>query len=49
MTLEESQEEIKDLKAKVSEFRDNNVKLKEQIEAFDGIDAAKVRELLATE
>lgn len=49
MTLEESQEEIKDLKAKVSEFRDNNVKLKEQIEAFDGIDAAKVRELLATQ
>jgi len=49
MTLEEAQEEIKDLKVKIGEFRDNNVKLKEQIEAFDGIDAAKVKELLATQ
>ena len=49
MTLEEAQEEIKDLKIKVGEFRDNNVKLKEQIEAFDGIDAAKVQDLLATQ
>jgi predicted RNase H-like nuclease (RuvC/YqgF family) len=49
MTIEEAQEEIKDLKVKVNEFRDNNIKLKEQIEAFDGIDADKVKELLATQ
>jgi len=60
MTLEEAEAKIKeleekaeadakDLKAKVSEFRDNNVKLKEQLEEFGGIDAAKVKELLATQ